>query len=109
MRENERGENPDELDDGPRGCGPVLLLIAFFWAFVFLVLAGCARSVEHATAELECQIGHVAGKFLTTTDELADGRYGGNVRMWREEEDGRRRLFLWPEDRIVACREIDPR
>lgn len=105
---NERNHQEPDTDDlgiQTTGCGPVLLLVAFFWAFVFMVLAGCERPLE--TAELECQVGHVAGKFLTTTDELADGRYGGQVRMWRENEDGSRRLFMYPEDRIVACRELE--
>jgi hypothetical protein len=109
MSDTEQHAEPtnEGLGIEPQGCGPVLFACAALWILVFVVLAGCTRPLEHATAELECQVGHVAGKFLTTTDELADGRYGGQVRMWRENEDGSRRLFMYPEDRIVACRELE--
>lgn len=60
---------------------------------VSMLATGCGKDVQL----VECQVGHVAGKFWTTTYELESD---GLVRMWRND-----RLFMWPKERIVACAE----
>lgn len=64
------------------------------------LLAGCMDD----GATLECQIGHVAGKFTTTQGEMrkAGNQRGTNpmVTMYRGE-----RVFMWPLDRVVGCEE----
>lgn len=71
------------------------VLGAFVVALCIIALAGCSPSPEY-----ECNISRISGTFTTTERDLESD--SNHVHMKRGP-----RHFMWPRERITACRRID--
>ncbi len=78
-------------------CASRVLAVAFLVAFAVAVLGGCDVAMPPRTV-IDCQVGHVAGRFETTAEELEGATGDELVTLYRGE-----RVFMFPVSRIVAC------